>query len=96
MNPKLLYASMPPRARRAIERRLNSMLSNSIVSQSSGSNVSTGEDDRTADGDRVGGMRQQSMHNKVQKTSRGRITGTVLAESSGKPPSSVNANVNQL
>jgi hypothetical protein len=39
LNPKLLYSSMPPRARRAIERRLNNLLTKSNETSSSKSNA---------------------------------------------------------
>jgi hypothetical protein len=92
LNPKLLYASMPPRARRAIERRLSSMLSSKAVPGSSGSNAHPGVNDTASATGKVTGSRRYSDSDDVQKTNRGRVTGTVLAKSSAKAQSVGNTN----
>ena len=73
---------MPPRARRAIERRLNSMLSSNAVTASVGANVYVDVNDSNTATDKAKGLRRNSNPDAVQKTNRGRVTGTVLAKSS--------------
>ena len=89
LNPKLLYASMPPRARRAIERRLSSMLSSNIIPNSAGTVNATypvPNDSSIGIGKAAGSRRHSEGDTQaLQKTNRGRITGNVLAKSSEKP-----------
>ena len=75
LNPKLLYASMPPRARKAIERRLNTMLSN-------GGEVNNALQD-SGDSD-CGSRSRVHSKNDAQRTHRGRIVGKVLSSSPAK------------
>ncbi len=82
LNPKLLYASMPHRARRAIERRLNSMLcasGASVLSPASGVSSSTGSSGKGSKG------------KSVRKKSRG---GDSKRQSSGPSRSVSSSNAN--